>query len=152
MKKTRKIKDLRPTPSLVKNALFNILGDIENLIFVDLFAGTGQIGISAEHLGARVIFVEVNQKRASAIRKKVRGRVVCGDALKFLNRFEGEFHIIFADPPYEYGNYERLIRKAIKALTPGGIFVLEHYKKLRFDAEETRIYGDTALSFWRKRE
>ncbi|MDQ7082793.1 MAG: RsmD family RNA methyltransferase [Aquificota bacterium] len=51
MKKTRNRWSLRPTSSLVKNALFNILGDIEGLTFLDLFAGTGQIGLEAERRG-----------------------------------------------------------------------------------------------------
>ena len=57
MKKARRKQKIRPTSDLVKQAVFNILGDIEGLIFFDLFAGTGQMGIAAEERGAEVIFV-----------------------------------------------------------------------------------------------
>lgn len=141
---------MRPTPSLVKNALFNILGDISGLIFLDLFAGTGQIGLEAQRRGARVIFVEKNPKRVQDIKKKTTSKVVKADAVEFLRRFKGKAHIIFADPPYNFDRYEDLIREALKVLDEGGVFILEHFKKVSFEAQEERKYGDTVLSFWRK--
>jgi len=147
----RKIQRLRPTKSIVKNALFNILGNIEELLFLDLFAGTGQIGLEAERRGAKVIFVEKNKKLASEISKKTRkGRVVIGDALRFLERLKEEADIIFADPPYAYGDYERLIKLALSRLRKGGIFILEHDKRRSFGANQERRYGDTVLSIWVK--
>ncbi len=150
MKKTRRSGDLRPTPSLVKNALFNILGDIRGLLFLDLFAGTGQIGLEAERRGAEVIFVEKNPVRAKRIRDKARGRVVVGDALRFLVRLDAEPDIVFADPPYGYSRYRDLIDRVLKVLKPGGVFILEHDKRTRFDPDEERVYGDTVLSIWRR--
>jgi len=150
VKKTRKLQKLRPTSSLVKNALFNILGDIEGITFIDLFAGTGQIGMEAQKRGARVIFVEKNPSLASSIRKKAQGKVVCTDALKFLHKLKDSPDVIFADPPYNFSRYVELIYKAIETLSPGGIFILEHDKWHSFDADEERVYGDTVLSFWRK--
>ena len=138
----------RPTPSIVKNALFNILGDIEGLTFIDLFAGTGQIGLEAERRGAKVIFVERDHRRAMGIRKKTKGKVIRGDALKVLKKLKGD--IIFADPPYGYTKYESLIEIALGSLTEGGVFILEHSKKKSFGADRERIYGDTVLSFWWK--
>ncbi len=151
MKKTRNRRSLRPTSSLVRNALFNILGDIEGLTFLDLFAGTGQIGLEAERRGAKVIYVEKDPRRAMEIKKVAKGKVIRGDALRVLDRLEDRPHIIFADPPYSFNDYHRLIEKALGALSPGGIFVLEHSKKESFGADEERVYGDTILSFWRKR-
>jgi len=152
VKKTRRIQRLRPTSSLVKNALFNVLGDLEGLVFVDLFAGTGQIGLEAERRGAQVIYVEKSRPLADAIRKRAKGKVVRGDALKVLDRLEVQPDIIFADPPYSFKGYPLLIEKALRALRPGGVFVLEHDKRVRLSPMEERVYGDTVLSLWRKED
>ncbi len=150
MKKASGKQKLRPTSNLVKQAVFNMLGDIEGLLFFDLFAGTGQMGLQAEEKGAEVIFVEKNPKLAEKIRQKARGKVVVEDVLKFLEKAEAHADIIFADPPYAYEFYDKLIELSLKNLKEGGIFILEHSKKLDFSAERKKIYGDTALSIWRK--
>ena len=151
----KKLEYLRPTKSIVKNAIFNILGDIEGLTFVDLFAGTGQIGLEAEKRGAKVIFVEKNKKLAQEIRKKTKkGKVITGDAFRFLKNLKEEVDIIFADPPYKMSDkdYKLLIELALKKLRNGGVFILEHDKRKKFEADEERIYGDTVLSIWLKKE
>ncbi len=152
MKKTRRIQKLRPTSSLVKNAIFNILGDIEGLHFLDLFAGTGQIGLEAERRGAEVVFVEKNPRFAEEIKKRARGKVRRGDALRVLKKLDFRPDIVFADPPYAYGRYKELIESVLEILEPGGVFILEHDKRKSFGAQEERVYGDTVLSIWRKEE
>ncbi|MEJ7621486.1 MAG: RsmD family RNA methyltransferase [Aquificaceae bacterium] len=152
MKKASGKQKLRPTSNLVKQAVFNMLGDIEGMLFLDLFAGTGQIGMFAEERGAEVIFVEKNPKFAEKIRQKTKGKVVVEDALRFLERANIRADVIFADPPYDYEFYDKLIELALKSLNKGGTFILEHSKKLDFSAEKKKIYGDTALSIWRKEE
>ena len=160
MSKRRKFSDLKHTTGLVKNALFNILGDISELRFLDLFAGTGQIGLEAERRGAQVTFVERNRKRSEDIKKKTKGgKVFTGDVLKVLPRL-GEFEIIFADPPYDYKNYKLLLELALRNLAEGGLLIVEHFKKTDLkpltpkglEVEEERTYGDTVLTFFRKRE
>jgi len=150
VKKTRRVQKLRPTSSIVKNALFNILGDIEDLVFLDLFAGTGQIGLEAERRGANVIYVEKSSKLADSIRKKAKGKVIRGDVLRLIDRIEPRPDIIFADPPYNFEHYKLLIDKALRVLKPGGVFILEHDKRRSFGADEERTYGDTVISIWRK--
>jgi len=151
MKKSSRKSKLRPTSSMVKHAIFNILGNIEGKLFLDLFAGTGQIGFMAMERGANVIFVEIDRKFSKLIREKG-GNVVVSDAIKFLESFEGLPDIIFADPPYDYQNYEKLIEMSLKKLNKGGIFILEHRKDKNFGAERVKTYGDTALSIWRKED
>jgi len=145
---------------LVKNALFNILGNISGLDFLDLFAGTGQIGLEAERRGAKVHFVEIHRKRAEDIRKKtLKGKVFGGDVLKVLPRL-GKYDIIFADPPYDYDKYKQLLKEVVEHLTEGGLLIVEHFKKVDLkpltprglEVEEERTYGDTVLTFFRKRE
>ncbi len=153
----RAMKDLRPTSSKVRQALFNILYDVSGERFLDLFAGTGEIGITALKKGADfVYFVEKNRKRAQDIKKKASKfsknfKVVPVDALKFLKTYKDQpFDIIFADPPYNYKDYDKLIDMALEKLANGGVFILEHRSDKHFDADEERKYGDTVLSFWRK--
>jgi len=157
-KRKRGFKDLKPTTGLVKNALFNILGNLGGLEFLDLFAGTGQIGLEAERRGAKVSFVERHRKRAEDIRKKTGGRVYAGDVLKVLPRL-GNYDIIFADPPYDYDRYKELLKEAVNHLTEGGLLIVEHFKKVDLkpltpqglEVEDERTYGDTVLTFFRRR-
>jgi len=149
--------DLRPTSAKVRQALFNILYDVSGMDFLDLFAGTGEVGITALKKGAeKVIFVEKDRRRAESIRKKVqqfgnRTVVLSKDAVSFLKKYQGEpFDIIFADPPYNYRYYDKLIDEALNRLKEGGVFILEHRSGKHFGADEERKYGDTVLSFWRK--
>jgi 16S rRNA (guanine966-N2)-methyltransferase len=159
MKKRKSFKDLKPTTGLVKNALFNILGNIKGLAFLDLFAGTGQIGLEAEKRGAKPTFVEIHKKRAEDIKKKTKGKVYTGDVLKVLPKL-GKYDIIFADPPYVYSKYKELLKEAAEHLNEGGLLIIEHFKKVELksltpeelDFEESRTYGDTVLSFFRKKE
>lgn len=151
------MKNLRPTSSKVRQALFNILYDISDLTFADLFAGTGEVGITALKKGAKfVYFVEKDKKRAQEIKKKAlkfskNFKVIPSDAIKFLKKYKGEpFDIIFADPPYDYKEYDKLINVALEKLSKGGVFILEHRSDKHFNADEERKYGDTILSFWRK--
>ncbi|NPA51837.1 MAG: methyltransferase [Aquificae bacterium] len=140
---------------MVRQALFNILGQIEGKEFLDLFAGTGKIGTEAFKKGAKsVILVERDRHICKSIRdtipKDEKLKVICSDALSFLKRNKGKFDIIFADPPYDYKAYDRLINLAIANLKQDGVFILEHRKDKNFEADDKRVYGDTAISFWRK--
>ena len=156
-KKRKGFKDLKPTTGLVKNALFNILGNISGLKFLDLFAGTGQIGLEAERRGAKVSFIEKHRKRAEDIKRKTTGRVYSGDVLKILPKL-GEYDLIFADPPYNYDKYKELLKEALKHLSEGGLLIVEHFKKVDLkpltpeglEVEDERTYGDTVLTFFRK--
>ncbi len=152
MKNTRSKYKLRPTSSIVKNALFNIVGDIRGKKFLDLFCGTGQIGKKAEELGADVTFVDISWVNIKNLKGKVKGKLVKGDALSFLKRDKSTYHIIFADPPYDYSGYAELIDLALSRLEKGGLFILEHDKRKYFDADKRKVYGDTALSVWIKDE
>ena len=148
------MRDLRPTSSKVRQALFNILYDVSDLSFLDLFAGTGEVGITALQKGAKpVYFVEIEKKRAFDIKKKATKfskyfKVFSTDALKFLKNSSQKFDIIFADPPYDYKNYNKLIEEAKKHLNEDGVFILEHRANVSFNADNERKYGDTVLSFW----
>ena len=132
---------VRPTMDRVKAAIFSSLGEaIIGARVLDLFAGSGALGIEALSRGAAsAIFVEGDRQSAEAIQKnldktKLEGRVRHQDVFDFLRQRSNaeKFQIIFADPPYEKGQYdenctEKLLNNESlpQFLEPGGIFVLE---------------------------
>ena len=133
--------EVRPTMDRVKAAIFSSLGDrVVNARVLDLFAGTGALGIEALSRGAAsAVFVEENRAAVFAIeenfvRTKLRGRVRRGEVFAFLEAASPHerFDIIFADPPYEKtkngGEFTRLLldnRKLADLLEPDGVFILE---------------------------
>lgn len=105
--------DTRPTMDMVKQAIFNILlNRLETAKVLDLFAGSGQLGIEALSRGAKsAVFVESSRRATEIIRKNLErtgfapaAQVICGDCLGFLEHCDGHFDIVLCDPPYE-GEY-----------------------------------------------
>ena len=132
---------VRPTMDRVKAAIFSSLGEaIIGGRVLDLFAGSGALGIEALSRGAAsAIFVEDDRQSAEAIEKnlaktKLKGRVRCQNVFNFLGQQSNseKFKIIFADPPYEKdhcgkSHTETLLNNEslLQLLEPNGIFVLE---------------------------
>ena len=127
MARGRKLKELqgmetRPTTDKVKESLFNIIQfEIEGRRVLDLFGGTGQLGVEALSRGAeRCTFVDQRREAVSLIRENLklcglseRSRVVQGEALSFLASCGEKFDVILLDPPYE----GELLSRAIEAIT-----------------------------------
>ena len=135
----RKLKEpngnaVRPTTAMVKEALFNIIQfDIEGRRVLDLFAGTGQLGIEALSRGAATCDFVENAKAAHALVRAnlesselAGGRVFQGDAASFLARAE-RYDLIFFDPPYDLPNLDQIIEKVVQfdILNQNGIMVCE---------------------------
>lgn len=137
----RRLKELpglatRPTTDKVKESLFNIVQfDIEGRKVLDLFGGTGQLGIEALSRGAEhVTFVDLSKAAAGVIRENVkvcgfseRAQVLQGDALAFLSGCREKFGLVFLDPPYESGLLEKTLETiaAIDIMAGNGIIVCE---------------------------
>jgi len=159
---------LRPTTDRVKESVFSILNNyLEGVKFLDLFAGTGNVGIEALSRGAgKVIFVENDKRFCKLIKENLeklgverdRYEVICDDyvnALKRLARRGEKFDFIYADPPYEKGFYTRIVHmvKNLSLLDEDGLLILEEPKKSPFlpDNEEwiveRRGYGTTLVTF-----
>ena len=131
--KTPENYDIRPTADSVKEAVFNILQfDIEGRRVLDLFAGTGQLGIEALSRGAaEVVFVDESRESVRIVKENLK---TCGlsapvfqtNALDFL-RSCGQFDLIFVDPPYDAGLYKPVLERinAIDILSDGGIIICE---------------------------
>lgn len=138
----RRLKELegmetRPTTDRVKEGLFNILQfDIEGRRVLDLFAGTGQLGIECLSRGAAsAVFVDRRADAVKLIRENLkatgledRARVAAGDSMEYLKSFREPFELIFLDPPYEAGLLEPALAHIAKfdILSPHGIIVAEH--------------------------
>jgi 16S rRNA (guanine966-N2)-methyltransferase len=162
---------VRPTMDRVKAAIFSSLADqVIGAPVLDLFAGSGGLGIEALSRGAAsVLFVEEDRQSIAAIEKnlaktKLSGRVRQRDVFEFLGRssFAEKFRIIFADPPYEKTKSgerftEKLLANAALAqlLEPGGVFVLEKRPAERVPDTElwnvirAKTYGATEVLFLR---
>ena len=128
--------DTRPTTDKVKESLFNIIQfDIEGRRVLDLFGGTGQLGIEALSRGAaRCTFVDMNRQAAAIIRDNVtavgfadRAMVQQGDATAFLAGCREKYDLIFLDPPYQTQLLENCIQAVAKfdILSEHGIMVCE---------------------------
>ena len=164
---------VRPTADRVKEALFSILasllGNLEGLRVLDIFAGTGNLGIEALSRGcSEAVIVDSHRESATVIRQNLtqlgfseRSRVMVKDAVSALEMLAGErpFHIIFLDPPYRQGFADNIL--ALLAMSPlvdgETIIVAESDTGERLtDAFATlrqfdrRVYGDTALTFFQK--
>ncbi len=164
---------LRPTSDMLRETLFNILGPrVDGSRFLDLFAGTGAIGIEAVSRGAAfVAFVEKHSKTVHLIRENLASleivdgvRLIPCDAIAALAALEKEsvapFDFIFLDPRYanqsEYKETLRAIDES-KLLHDSTIIIVEHYKSFELPAslsrfERARILrqGDAALTFYRR--
>lgn len=137
----RKLRELpgmetRPTTDKVKESIFNIIQfDIEGRRVLDLFGGTGQLGIEALSRGAaHCTFVDLRREAAAVIRENLQvtrlagqARVVQGDSLSFLASCREKFDLILLDPPYASGLLEKAVKEAaaIDILTENGIMVCE---------------------------
>lgn len=163
---------VRPTSDKVKEALFNILagllGPLENCAVLDIFAGTGNLGIEALSRGARrAVFVDSSRDSTALISKNLsltgcsdRSRVILKDfssALTILESAGEVFQLIFLDPPYQKGLIERCLDQlgTSSMLEEDTVVVAEfssreniadcHGRLRQIDA---RVYGDTALAFF----
>ena len=137
----RKLKELqgmetRPTTDKVKESMFNIIQfELEGRKVLDLFGGTGQLGIEALSRGAAsCTFVDQRREAAALIRENVklvgfsdRARVVQGESMSFLSSCREKFDVIFLDPPYQSGLLEKCVNEIAKfdILGEYGIIVCE---------------------------
>ena len=159
---------VRPTTNMVKETLFNILQfSVEGRRFLDLFAGSGQIGLEALSRGAReAVFVDASRDSIRVVEKNLkaagfqdRARVVPGDFRGFLRGERGRFDLAYIDPPYEAGLLSEALALTAEKMAPGGVIVCEHGSREqppegagRFALSKIHRYGRTALSVYRAEE
>lgn len=160
----------RPTADRVKEAIFSIIQfDIPGATVLDLFGGTGQLGIEALSRGAsKTVFVDAGDSACKLIKENLKrtkleqkSTVIRSDYMEYLNKSKETFQIIFLDPPYAEVFLENALNKLsqIDILQCGGIIVTErpYGKDLKWDdnafqRSKDYKYGNTVITIFKKTE
>lgn len=158
--------DVRPTSDRVKEGLFSSLQfDIEGRRFLDLFAGSGQMGLEALSRGcASCVFVDASKEALKVIKENVsacrfedKSRIVNGDALSFLATYSGTFDIAFLDPPYKADLLLKALNGVTKIMSDYGSIICEHPFDVAlpdsvngFNAVKVYTYGKIKLTVFKK--
>jgi 16S rRNA (guanine966-N2)-methyltransferase len=151
----------RPTGDRVREAAFNLIGPVDDATVLDLFAGSGAMGLEALSRGAAsATFVESDQAACKAIQQnlvklKLTGaRVVCADAVWTVRQDPRTYDLVLVDPPYEeWGELEaRLGAQLPRVLAPDGLLVVETSSRvepeLPLALRTSRRYGSARLSLF----
>jgi 16S rRNA (guanine966-N2)-methyltransferase len=167
----RTVNDLsvRPAMDRARQTIFNILGariELDGVSVLDLFAGSGSLGLEALSRGAsRAVFVETSREACKLLEDTIErfgcvdeAEVITIDARQFLAGNRHRFQIVFADPPYSYPHTAGMPQEIIEGnhLAPGGILLIEHATGLEFPPSgrwelfTDRRFGRTTISFFRR--
>jgi 16S rRNA (guanine966-N2)-methyltransferase len=148
---------VRPTADRVREAWMSILGDeLPGARVLDLFAGSGALGLEALSRGAAsATFVELNAPSLHALQQNIEAVAVNeavtvhrGDALRYAERLtSGEFDLVLADPPYTTDQAARLV-SLFRRQPFARILSVEHGSDQDLAGDDTRRYGDTAITFF----
>lgn len=160
-------KGIRPTQDKVRKAVFDILGDISGLTFLELFAGSAAVGIEALSRGvSELTVVESNHESMKAIKRNIEllkatdcnlYNLEAEKAAKLLSLNKKSFDIIFIDPPYHKDMAKKILQtlEGYDILSPHGLIIVQHFKSeilpkdsLNFSLIKEAKYGDTWLSIF----
>lgn len=166
------IEGTRPTMDRVKESLFGMIQDyIKDSTVLDLFAGSGNLGVEAISNGAKIAyFIDNNPEVIKVLNKNIanldiqsKSRVILSDWKKALNTFATQnikFDLIFIDPPYAYDVYEKILNKVstLNLLSDNGLIIMEHsnlhlpttYENLTLYKE--RNYGNKSINIYIKKQ
>jgi len=159
---------LRPTLDRVKEAIFSSLAfQLPGRRVLDLFAGSGALGIEALSRGARTAtFVDHDRQACALVRSNIYTcgwaitgdiKVIRMDVFRWLRKSEEKYDIILADPPYDKGQEQTLLEllSGRDTLAPGGILMIESGKRTdlperagKLRLQKSRVYGDTKISYF----
>jgi len=147
---------VRPTLSKVRmsvfNTLYSLLGDFENLSFLDMFGGSGIMGLEALSRGFKdVVVFEKNRKVAEILRANykildIEPKLFIGDSINLYKKINKTFDVIYVDPPYMSDAYQ----KCLEIISDAKIIVLEHTTEIntdKFTVIKQKKYGDKYLTF-----
>lgn len=156
--------DTRPTSDMVKEAIFSIIQfDLPGASVLDLFAGSGQLGIEALSRGAsHCVFVDNNREAVEIIKDNVdncsmnsSSRILNMDSIEYLKVAKNGLDIVLIDPPYKFGLVEKALANLDSKLNEGAIVVCEHEKELVLEENYGRMqlrkrykYGKIAVTVY----
>jgi 16S rRNA (guanine966-N2)-methyltransferase len=151
----------RPTSDFVREAAFNLIGPVDDAAVIDLFAGSGGLGLEALSRGAgRTVFVDSDRAACRMIgvnleRLGLQGAVLCQDALRALAGERSTYDLILCDPPYDFAAFDRLAPHFVRILAPDGLVVLQTAAKVEPDLtglarRTSRKYGTARLTLFER--
>ena len=165
--KTLEGMDVRPTTERVKEAMFSAIQfDIEGRKVLDLFAGSGQLGIEALSRGAALaVFVDESRDAVAIVKENLHtagleanARVINSDAFAYLAGRGEQFDIAFLDPPYRPGRLMEILPRLRERMTPHGVVLCEHaadealpQSPRGFEKQKDYRYGKIAVTIYRCR-
>ena len=154
-------RETRPTSDRVREAIFAILGSVEGTHVLDLFAGSGALGLEALSRGAgRAVFVDSDTAAIKAIERNIAklrvegAAIVRADVARYLARETARYDVVFVDPPYEMVESLRmpLAKHLPRLLAEEGVVVFESAAgvdpELSLHVQSTRRHGSTQLTFY----
>ncbi len=167
--KTKKGETTRPTLDRIRENLFNIIRDrLPEAAVLDLFAGSGAIGLEALSRGAKeAVMIEKDSAAFAILKENIRktdfqesGRAIRGDCFRYLQNCSRDFDLIYGDPPYGLKAYRQILEAiaAAEALRVGGLLILESPKDeelpmetLAYICSRKAVYGNTAIHFYQRK-
>ena len=164
--------DIRPSSDQLREGLFNILSalvDYESMIFLDLYAGTGALGLEALSRGAKkVVFIEASRKNMSVLKQNIESispdqncfELTQDSSVQWLSGFADPGHpcVVFLDPPFSGNDYELILNKLtiLSSIRPGSLIVVESNQAREILFPEALLllkhsrYGSVTLDILRK--
>ena len=162
--KTAEFENIKPTLSKTRQGIFNALSsliDFEEKVFIDMFSGSGIMGLEALSRGFNVVSFEKDRRTAFSIKDAYKSlgltpELYIGDSVKNILKINTKADVIFIDPPYESDLYDKALEviKNNNLLNEDGIIILEHpIEKIvdlkGFELIKVKIYGDKQISYLR---
>ena len=153
----------RPTSDFVRETAFNLIGPVDGASVLDVFAGSGALGLEALSRGAaRAVFVESDREACRTInanldKLKLSAIVLCQDAVRALSADRSTYDLILADPPYDYEGLDRLGPQLRRLLAADGLLVYQSDARIEpqiegLEIRTSRKYGSARLTLFESRE
>ena len=151
--------ETRPTSDFVRESAFNLIGPVDGASVLDLYAGSGALGIEALSRGAsRAVFVDRSREACRTIGQNLEhiglhATVLCQDAERALARDHSPYDLILADPPYTFTAYDRLAPHIARLLAPEGLAVIQTPAAFEpalegLEVRTSRKYGSARLTLF----
>ena len=149
----------RPTSDFVRETASNLIGPVDGAAVLDVFAGSGALGLEALSRGAaRVTFVDSDRDACRTInanldKLKLHATVLCQDALRALSTERSTYDLVLADPPYDYRQLDRIAPHLKRVLAPDGLLVYQSDARTEpaidgLEIRTSRKYGSARLTLF----